>query len=280
MPSVQQAAARLERRYLSGGTTDRDRRSPHPLVDLCRLEPDEPDPRPVLRRVTELCCAAVPDVDAASVVLGPPTDPELVVSSSAIGQAADGAQVNAGAGPTLDAYASRRSTCSADAWADPRWPALARWPVQPAVHGVVAVPLFAADGTGGAVGVLTGYRMTVSADGGPAVAGVAPFVARTEALVRFGRTLTTVSGERDQLTLALTSRATIDQAKGVLMAIRGGDADAAFDALKRWSNRSNRRVRDVAEEIVGIAVAGGASALREWPGEASPSRPRRRRRQR
>lgn len=56
----------------------------------------------------------------------------------------------------------------------------------------------------------------------------------------------------DQLSVALESRIVIEQAKGLLMA--GGRTGAeAFEILKRASQRENRKVRDVAADVVAEA---------------------------
>ena len=65
-----------------------------------------------------------------------------------------------------------------------------------------------------------------------------------------------LQGEVAQLREALTNRATIDQAKGMLMARYGVDADTAFQILKRWSSVSNIQLRIVAEALVDIGVNG------------------------
>ena len=49
---------------------------------------------------------------------------------------------------------------------------------------------------------------------------------------------------------ALDSRAVIDQAKGILMSRHGMSAEAAFDLLSRQSQVSNRKVRDIASDLV------------------------------
>jgi AmiR/NasT family two-component response regulator len=53
-----------------------------------------------------------------------------------------------------------------------------------------------------------------------------------------------------QLQEALTSRAVIDQAKGVLMGQHGVGADEAFNLLRRQSQPENRKLRELAQEIV------------------------------
>jgi PAS domain S-box-containing protein len=52
------------------------------------------------------------------------------------------------------------------------------------------------------------------------------------------------------LSTALESRGIIDQAKGILMATQRCSADEAFDLLRRASQRENRKLRDIALEIV------------------------------
>ena len=49
---------------------------------------------------------------------------------------------------------------------------------------------------------------------------------------------------------AMESRAVIEQAKGVLMAQRGIDAQQAFDMLREASQRYNRKLREIALGIV------------------------------
>ena len=56
--------------------------------------------------------------------------------------------------------------------------------------------------------------------------------------------------EIEQLRSALTSRATIDQAKGIVMAQRGCGPDEAFGELVRASQDRNVKVRDLAATIV------------------------------
>ena len=53
-----------------------------------------------------------------------------------------------------------------------------------------------------------------------------------------------------QLQEAMKSRATIEQAKGIVMSREGVDADAAFRLLVRMSNESNVRLADVASALV------------------------------
>jgi hypothetical protein len=62
--------------------------------------------------------------------------------------------------------------------------------------------------------------------------------------------VTALREELAGLRLALESRAVIEQAKGVLMATAGCTADEAFPLLRRQSQHENRKLRDVAEQLV------------------------------
>jgi AmiR/NasT family two-component response regulator len=63
-----------------------------------------------------------------------------------------------------------------------------------------------------------------------------------------------------QLETALESRATIEQAKGIVMAIQHCGPDEAFDHLQKISNDTNTKLREVANDTV-------RSALTEIAGE-------------
>ena len=59
------------------------------------------------------------------------------------------------------------------------------------------------------------------------------------------------------MTKAMESRAEIEQAKGVLISTHRINADAAFDLLRQRSQTTNRKLRDVAMDVVNEASARG-----------------------
>jgi PAS domain S-box-containing protein len=87
-------------------------------------------------------------------------------------------------------------------------------------------------------------------DDGEPVAVTGYFVDLTAAQRSAGQAQATES-----IRAAAASRGTIEQAKGIVMAVRGGDADAAFAVLREGGSRREVRVRTIAEELVD-AVAG------------------------
>jgi hypothetical protein len=75
-----------------------------------------------------------------------------------------------------------------------------------------------------------------------------------------------------RLQARLASMPVIEQAKGIIMAQCGWPADQAFDALRRASQRSNIRVRDLAAKIVADTAKAGAPRAQAGPRQASPRR--------
>lgn len=56
---------------------------------------------------------------------------------------------------------------------------------------------------------------------------------------------------REDVDVLLRSRATIERAKGMLMERYGIDDAAAFAVLHRLSQHTNRKLRSIAEDLVG-----------------------------
>lgn len=75
-------------------------------------------------------------------------------------------------------------------------------------------------------------------------------VEAVEAMAWGLRSYAAAAAEASQLREALTSRSSIDQAKGILMAQHGVGPDAAFQMLVRLSNDTNVRLIDVARAMV------------------------------
>jgi PAS domain-containing protein len=206
------------------------------------------DLQAALGRLTELAVRGIGPATAASLLIGPPAEPMALVSTDRDAQAADGAQFTAAQGPTWDAYAGGRPVTAADLGTDPRWPAVAGASGGPAAGTtVVALPMAAGDGAPAGVLVLYGK---LGLDEPVLVRRAAVFAEAATALLREHSALADLRRQEGQLRDALTSRAAIDQAKGILMGRLGLDADAAFAELTRMSQRRNVKLREVARQLV------------------------------
>lgn len=224
------------------------------LSELSALPVGEPDRQRLLSRMAVLVKGAVPGAEWVSITIGSPLEPQRLGSDSTEAQDFDGRQVRAGEGPCLAAYDTRSVVVTDDVTSDPRWPALARIAGTSAVRSVLALPV---QEEGTATGAVNVYSSQAGSFGRAdrliaelttaAVASVLQTVAERESIQKLA----------DNLERALSSRAVIDQAKGMIMAMLGVDAEEAFARMVNLSSRLNVKVRDLA----GLIVSGHVDAI-------------------
>ncbi|MGU3432934.1 ANTAR domain-containing protein [Actinomycetes bacterium M1A6_2h] len=161
--------------------------------------------------------------------------------------AVDTHQYEAGDGPCLEAARTGRIVRVDVDDAEEAWPEFARLARIDGIRSFLAAPLRTDTLELGSFNLYgTSPRAFVDLD--EAILGaLTTVVARAlgdYARVRSAEELS--NGLRD----ALAHRAPIEQAKGMLMAMHGIDADAAFAMLSTQSQKENRKVRDIAREFV------------------------------
>ncbi|MFC3688747.1 GAF and ANTAR domain-containing protein [Aquipuribacter hungaricus] len=201
----------------------------------------------VLDRVAHLATRAVPDVDEVSVTFVEEGRGRTVVFTGQLAVQLDERQYADGFGPCLDAAATGRIVQVPDTANDSSYPDFAGQAVRSGVTRTLSVGMPVHGRTTGALNMY-GFRGTgwddltiAMADGFAAHAGVALANAAL-----YARAVDEVSQMRE----AMASRAVIEQAKGMVMAARGCTADEAFAELGRMSAQANRKLRDIAEDVV------------------------------
>jgi hypothetical protein len=116
--------------------------------------------------------------------------------------------------------------------------------------GVLAVRSLPLRMSGIAAGALNLYT-TSRPDHGGRVDRVAPMLAdHTAVLIANASALASAEVANAHLRQALETRDLIGQAKGILMARQGISSDQAFDILRRGSQRTNRKLKDLAVEVI------------------------------
>jgi PAS domain S-box-containing protein len=135
-----------------------------------------------------------------------------------------------------------------------RWPELATEVERHGLAWVLAQPIGDQGMLGGALAVY-GTGPSESAERVPAL--LAEHAAATIANRELYMSTRRLAGH---LETALHTRAVIEQAKGILMGRQGCDADTAFDVLRRASQRQNRKLHDVAEDLVAATSEPGDPA--------------------
>ena len=161
----------------------------------------------------------------------------------------DELQYRSWAGPCIEAAESEQIVVADRTTASERWPGLASEARRFGVQSFLSIPLPALE-PGVRAGAVNVYGSRADGFARSEVALMNLFT--TAAGYAIGST-ERYRGARQlalQLERALDSRAVIDQAKGVLMAVHGVDADGAFAMLVETSRRTNTKVRVVAEELL------------------------------
>ena len=165
--------------------------------------------------------------------------------------AVDEAQYETGEGPCLEASRTGQTIVVDLNSTEQRWPAFAEAARAEGVRSFLASPIRTLDGI---IGSFNLYGSASDAfDGMDADILDTLTTAVGRAVGEHARYSDAESTVRD-LRSAMAQRAPIEQAKGILMAMRGIDADSAFAVLSDDAQRRNMRVRDVAREFVESAT--------------------------
>jgi GAF domain-containing protein len=200
-----------------------------------------------LRRVSDLACTAVPSADMVGLTMLVDGRPRTAVFTDELSPEIDSAQYESGSGPCLDAFRTQRQSRIDDTEDDQQWVAFSEAAAAQGVRSVVSMPLVASHE---GVGALNFYSRRPKAFS-PEEAEVASlFAAQAGIVLANSRAYWDARELSQQLTEAMASRATIEQAKGILMGAQRCGADEAFQMLVRASQRENRKLREIAEQIV------------------------------
>lgn len=202
----------------------------------------------VLHRVGELAVTTVDRADVAGITLKDERDqPVTATYTDRSSPEVDEVQYRAGRGPCLDAMRTGEVFRLEDATTEQRWPEFAAALTEHGLRAVLSTPLSVGDATTGALNLYSRSADPFSEED-QAVAGV--FAAQASVVLANARDYWGIRRLADQLTEGLASRDLIGQAKGIVMARENCDAATAFEILSRVSQNANRKLVDVAADVV------------------------------
>lgn len=229
------------------------------MSELASLLVDEDDLPGMLDRVAKLAARSIPDCDSAGVTLVAGDEPMTAAASDERTLAVDRAQYKVGDGPCLEAYRSRSVQRVVVEQAMHRYPEFTLAARQAGIRSFLASPLLV---RGEGIGALNLYSAEEHGFEALDEAVVVLFAAQAAVAVANSRLYQSARTLSAQLEAAMASRAVIEQAKGVIMAVKSVDEGVAFDLLRRTSQAENRKLRQIAIEIVDAASAGRPVTLR------------------
>jgi GAF domain-containing protein len=163
----------------------------------------------------------------------------------------DKAQYESGSGPCLDAFRTGEIFRVESTAEDGRWPEFRRACLQRGIMSPASFPMLIDDVRHGALNM---YSRQESAFGSAEVAAGRHFAAQAGVVIAYARSYWNALELSRNLQAAMAHRAEIEQAKGVIIGATGATADEAFDVLVKQSQHENRKVRDIATELVASKV--------------------------
>ncbi len=202
----------------------------------------------VLGEVTDIAARSIPGAESTSITLVRGDKAFTAAHTGEMALAADELQYERGYGPCMDAGRAGVVLRIDDMRTEQRWPDYTANVLEVGVRSSLSMPL---PYQGSSIGALNIYSTEPAAFASQASEEAATAVAEAVAVAVANADAHDRLAEHAQnMRLAMESRAVIEQAKGVLMAQQGIDAEQAFEVLRGASQRYNRKLRDIAHGIV------------------------------
>jgi len=165
---------------------------------------------------------------------------ETVASTHPAISALEAAQMELGEGPDVTIVEGRNSVLVDDTHREERWPAWAAAAAEAGFRSLVGVRLYTSERTYGSLNLYDSRPNRFNEEDRQ----VAHVVARHAAIAL------AKAHESDHLWRAIDARKLIGQAQGILMERYDLDEERAFEALRRYSQDNNVKLRDVAATVV------------------------------
>ena len=198
-------------------------------------------------------CVDLLDVDAAGILLLN-QDQTLEVAASTNGAARymEIFQVQCQSGPCVEVVRTGRPIVVTErAEIERRWPVFGRAVARVGYSAVHALPMRVRDETIGALNLFSTTAPGLDELDTEVTQGLAD--AATIGIMQ-QRSITRATLLADQLQLALNTRTSVEQAKGIVAEYGGVDVSTAFDAIRKFARSHRANLSSVAEQIVARTI--------------------------
>jgi hypothetical protein len=226
----------------------REQRIVRTFVELADTMVGDFDVIEFLRRLAERCVELLDCSEAGLLLADSGGGLRVMASSSERADALDLLQSQHDEGPCVECYACGVPVFSPDLRADlERWPTFAPAAVNRGFLSTHALPMRVRGRTVGALNLFRfqlGPISELDVSLGQGMADIAAVGLLQE------RTLREARGVVERLQGALSSRVLIEQAKGVVAERAQIDVDAAFCQLRDYARERNRRLSEIAREVI------------------------------
>jgi GAF domain-containing protein len=200
-----------------------------------------------LLRVAELTVEAIEPADFVGLTMPVEGRQRTAVFTDPESPEIDQAQYDTGDGPCLTALETDRVVVVESTREQGPWAAFRHVAAEHGVLSTLSLPMRAEHAT---VGAMNLYARRERAFTGPHQDAALAFAGQAAIVLANAQAYWDAHRMSARLTEAMKSRATIEQAKGVLMGAQRCSPEEAFELLIRASQRENVKLRDIARRIV------------------------------
>jgi len=211
-----------------------------------------------LQQVSDLACEAVGPADMVGLTMMVDGRATTAVFTDEVAPEIDSAQYETGAGPCLDAFRNQQVYRIDDMESDVYWPAFSAAAFAHGLRSSMSVPLLASHA---GVGALNFYSRDSAGFSDDDVEVGQQFATQAAVVLANSQAYWDAHQLGQDLVQAMKSRATIEQAKGILMGAQHCSAEKAFQILVRASQRENRKLREIADDLVARTVEAPSAPL-------------------
>jgi GAF domain-containing protein len=221
------------------------------LLELSHLATGNLDLEDSLISVARLAVNAIPYADGAGLTLIEEGRSDTIVSTAPFVKDVDAIQYGLGQGPCITAAATGETVMSGSLGGDARWSKFGAQVARLGVHSVLSLPLITPRGVVGAMNVYAHPKHAFD----NAAASIGELYAVPAAIaVQNAQVLAQTKRLAAQLQNALSTRAVIDRAIGILMSRSGVTENEALERLRGLSQHEHQKLAAVAQQIVDEAV--------------------------
>jgi GAF domain-containing protein len=217
------------------------------FAELGRIKLGETDLPGVLTRVSGLARRTIPGAEEVSVTFLGQEGAHTAAFTGPLALHLDELQYEYGHGPCLAAARDAAVVTVSDMSTEVRWPDWTVRAVQAGALSSLSIGLPIQESVTGALNIYGVKPNAFDDDAATLAQTFAGYAAVALANAHLYDTTATLAA---QMQSAMESRAVIEQAKGIIMGERRCTADEAFAILAKISQDSNRKLRDVAAQIV------------------------------
>ena len=220
------------------------------LAEVARSLRGEQSVEGTLERITELAAKTVEGCDAAGISFVEGKRITSRATTDDLPRILDDIQTETQEGPCIDAIKEHEVFVTGSLSEERRWPNFSRRAHEASgVESIASFRLFAREDTMGALNL---YSRRTEAFDDHAVDVATVFAAHAAVALSSAR-------REENLETKAESRDVIGMAKGMIMARQNVSGDEAFDILRRASQRTNVKLRELARRLVQGEEAGEAT---------------------